>query len=74
MSADVEQEKGLKYTKIKQTFLYCFCLFCYWCQFSFFLSFIYFQQGAHLPTPPPIPPEIQKALDYIASQPPAKPN
>lgn len=26
-------------------------------------------QGAHLPTPPPIPPEIQKALDQIASQP-----
>lgn len=28
--------------------------------------------GAHLPTPPPIPPAIQKALDYIASQPPAR--
>ncbi|VEN55077.1 unnamed protein product, partial [Callosobruchus maculatus] len=26
-------------------------------------------QGAHLPTPPPIPPNIQKALDWIASQP-----
>lgn len=26
-------------------------------------------QGAHLPTAPPIPPNIQKALDYIASQP-----
>lgn len=26
-------------------------------------------QGAHLPTPPPIPPNIQKALDYILSQP-----
>uniref|UniRef100_A0A182JMG3 Uncharacterized protein n=1 Tax=Anopheles atroparvus TaxID=41427 RepID=A0A182JMG3_ANOAO len=27
--------------------------------------------GAHLPTPPPIPPQIQKALDYLASLPPA---
>lgn len=27
-------------------------------------------QGAHLPTPPPIPPNIQRALDFIASQPP----
>ncbi|KAK9512457.1 hypothetical protein O3M35_000888 [Rhynocoris fuscipes] len=26
-------------------------------------------QGAHLPTPPPIPPAIQKALDFINSQP-----
>ncbi|KAG5879655.1 hypothetical protein JTB14_014981 [Gonioctena quinquepunctata] len=26
-------------------------------------------QGAHLPTPPPIPPNIQKALDYIAAHP-----
>ncbi|KAK9511520.1 hypothetical protein O3M35_000159 [Rhynocoris fuscipes] len=26
-------------------------------------------QGAHIPTPPPIPPEIQRALDFIASQP-----
>lgn len=26
-------------------------------------------QGNHLPTPPPIPPAIQKALDYIASLP-----
>ncbi|XP_056644615.1 endocuticle structural glycoprotein SgAbd-4-like [Diorhabda sublineata] len=26
-------------------------------------------QGDHLPTPPPIPPNIQRALDYIASQP-----
>ncbi|XP_018334195.1 endocuticle structural glycoprotein SgAbd-4 [Agrilus planipennis] len=26
-------------------------------------------QGAHLPTPPPIPPAIQKALDWILSQP-----
>ncbi|XP_023016200.1 endocuticle structural glycoprotein SgAbd-4 [Leptinotarsa decemlineata] len=26
-------------------------------------------QGAHLPTPPPIPPNIQRALDWIASQP-----
>ncbi|XP_037978546.2 endocuticle structural glycoprotein SgAbd-2 [Plutella xylostella] len=27
-------------------------------------------QGAHLPTPPPIPEAIQRALQYIASQPP----
>ncbi|XP_050082882.1 endocuticle structural glycoprotein ABD-4-like [Anopheles aquasalis] len=27
--------------------------------------------GAHLPTPPPIPPQIQKALEYLASLPPA---
>lgn len=26
-------------------------------------------QGAHLPTPPPIPADIQRALDWIASQP-----
>uniref|UniRef100_T1I0T7 Uncharacterized protein n=2 Tax=Rhodnius prolixus TaxID=13249 RepID=T1I0T7_RHOPR len=26
-------------------------------------------QGAHIPTPPPIPPEIQRALEFIASQP-----
>lgn len=26
-------------------------------------------QGAHLPTPPPIPEAIQRALDYIASLP-----
>lgn len=26
--------------------------------------------GDHLPTPPPIPPAIQKALDYIRSLPP----
>lgn len=26
-------------------------------------------QGAHIPTPPPIPPAIQKALDYIATLP-----
>ena len=26
-------------------------------------------QGDHLPTPPPIPPEIQKALDFLATQP-----
>lgn len=25
--------------------------------------------GSHLPTPPPIPPEIQRALDWIAKQP-----
>lgn len=27
--------------------------------------------GDHLPTPPPIPPQIQKALDYLASLPPS---
>ncbi|KAL0808415.1 hypothetical protein ABMA28_012883 [Loxostege sticticalis] len=27
-------------------------------------------QGAHLPTPPPIPPAIQRALDYLATLPP----
>ncbi|CAG9789835.1 unnamed protein product [Diatraea saccharalis] len=26
-------------------------------------------QGEHLPTPPPIPPAIQRALDYLASLP-----
>ncbi|XP_045456756.1 endocuticle structural glycoprotein ABD-4-like [Melitaea cinxia] len=26
--------------------------------------------GEHLPTPPPIPPQIQRALDYLASLPP----
>lgn len=31
-------------------------------------------EGAHLPTPPPIPPAIQKALDYIASLPPPPPS
>ncbi|XP_045446200.1 endocuticle structural glycoprotein ABD-4-like [Melitaea cinxia] len=31
-------------------------------------------EGAHLPTPPPIPPAIQKALDYIASLPPPAPS
>ncbi|XP_053602904.1 uncharacterized protein LOC128670910 [Plodia interpunctella] len=29
-------------------------------------------QGAHLPTPPPIPEEIQKALDYLATLPPSE--
>lgn len=29
-------------------------------------------QGAHLPTPPPIPPAIQKSLDFLASLPPQK--
>lgn len=29
----------------------------------------YVPQGDHLPTSPPIPPAIQRALDYIASQP-----
>ncbi|KAM3962341.1 cuticular protein 49Ae [Aphomia sociella] len=28
-------------------------------------------EGAHLPTPPPIPPAIQKALDYLATLPPS---
>ncbi|CAH0558098.1 unnamed protein product [Brassicogethes aeneus] len=28
--------------------------------------------GDHLPTPPPIPPAIQKALDYLASLPPSQ--
>lgn len=27
-------------------------------------------QGDHLPTPPPIPPAIQKALAYLATAPP----
>ncbi|XP_039748773.1 endocuticle structural glycoprotein ABD-4-like [Pararge aegeria] len=27
-------------------------------------------QGAHLPTPPPIPPAIQRALDYLKTLPP----
>uniref|UniRef100_A0A182WGU1 Uncharacterized protein n=1 Tax=Anopheles minimus TaxID=112268 RepID=A0A182WGU1_9DIPT len=27
--------------------------------------------GDHLPTPPPIPPQIQKALEYLASLPPS---
>lgn len=26
-------------------------------------------QGAHLPTPPPIPPAIQRALDFLATLP-----
>ncbi|CAH1368998.1 hypothetical protein MTP99_010484 [Tenebrio molitor] len=26
-------------------------------------------QGEHLPTPPPIPPEIQRALDYLSTLP-----
>ncbi|KAJ8732064.1 hypothetical protein PYW08_014794 [Mythimna loreyi] len=30
-------------------------------------------EGAHLPTPPPIPPAIQKALDYLATLPPPPP-
>ncbi|CAH2075283.1 unnamed protein product, partial [Iphiclides podalirius] len=30
-------------------------------------------QGAHLPTPPPIPQDIQKALDYLALLPPQTP-
>ncbi|XP_035459282.1 endocuticle structural glycoprotein ABD-4 [Spodoptera frugiperda] len=31
-------------------------------------------EGAHLPTPPPIPPAIQKALDYLATLPPPAPS
>ncbi|XP_050663756.1 endocuticle structural glycoprotein ABD-4-like [Leptidea sinapis] len=31
-------------------------------------------EGAHLPTPPPIPPEIQKALDFLATLPPPAPS
>ncbi|XP_075971008.1 uncharacterized protein LOC142973255 [Anticarsia gemmatalis] len=31
-------------------------------------------QGAHLPTPPPIPPEIQTSLDYLATLPPPNPD
>ncbi|XP_031616779.1 endocuticle structural glycoprotein ABD-4-like isoform X2 [Contarinia nasturtii] len=31
-------------------------------------------QGSHLPTPPPIPPEIQKAVDYLLSLPPSNNN
>lgn len=26
-------------------------------------------QGDHLPTPPPIPPEIQRALEYLSTLP-----
>ncbi|XP_055387468.1 endocuticle structural glycoprotein ABD-4-like [Condylostylus longicornis] len=29
-------------------------------------------QGDHLPTPPPVPPAIQKALDYLLSLPPQR--
>nr|XP_049704271.1 endocuticle structural glycoprotein ABD-4-like [Helicoverpa armigera] len=28
-------------------------------------------QGDHIPTPPPIPPAIQRALDYLATKPPS---
>ncbi|CAH0407741.1 unnamed protein product [Chilo suppressalis] len=31
-------------------------------------------EGAHLPTPPPIPPAIQKALDFLATLPPPPPS
>ena len=31
-------------------------------------------QGDHLPTPPPIPPAIQRALDYIATAPTQAPS
>lgn len=30
----------------------------------------YQPQGSHLPTPPPIPPQIVKALEYLAAHPP----
>lgn len=30
---------------------------------------VYFHLGDHLPTPPPIPPLIQRALEYLASLP-----
>ncbi|KAL5287373.1 hypothetical protein ACFFRR_008338 [Megaselia abdita] len=30
----------------------------------------YQPQGSHLPTPPPIPPQIIKALEYLAAHPP----
>lgn len=29
-------------------------------------------QGDHLPTPPPIPPAIQRSLDFLAANPPAQ--
>lgn len=32
----------------------------------------YRPQGDHLPTPPPIPPAIQRALEYLATLPPQK--
>ena len=28
-------------------------------------------RGDHIPTPPPIPPAIQRALDYLATKPPS---
>ncbi|XP_072940192.1 endocuticle structural glycoprotein ABD-4-like isoform X2 [Epargyreus clarus] len=31
-------------------------------------------EAKHLPTPPPIPPAIQKALDYLATLPPPPPS
>ncbi|XP_030035089.1 larval cuticle protein LCP-17 [Manduca sexta] len=31
----------------------------------------YQPQGSHIPTPPPIPPEILRALEYIRAHPPA---
>ncbi|XP_068630805.1 endocuticle structural glycoprotein ABD-4-like isoform X2 [Battus philenor] len=31
-------------------------------------------QGSHIPTPPPIPQDIQKALDYLATLPPQIPD
>ncbi|CAK1553599.1 unnamed protein product [Leptosia nina] len=30
-------------------------------------------RGAHLPTPPPIPEEIQRSLDFLATLPPSNP-
>lgn len=39
-------------------------------KFIYIFLFTGFQpQGAHLPTPPPIPEEIARALQYIESQP-----
>lgn len=37
--------------------------------YIFFLFTGFQPQGAHLPTPPPIPEEIARALQYIESQP-----
>ncbi|XP_028163694.1 endocuticle structural glycoprotein SgAbd-8-like [Ostrinia nubilalis] len=34
----------------------------------------YQPQGAHLPTPPPVPAAIQRALDYLATAPPQPEN
>lgn len=37
---------------------------------NFVLFFFFFHQGDHLPTPPPIPPEIQEVLNILATKPP----